>query len=192
MDQWVLASASPRRKELLERFGHGFIVMESHVDEGMDTHDASDMVTTLAKRKAACVAGQLPQGTLVIGADTVVVQQGKILGKPADQADARRMLQALEGGWHEVITGVCVMHSGTDKCIVKSETTRVQFGKMSSEQIDAYVATGEPLDKAGAYAIQGQGGLYIARIDGCYYNVVGLPLHLLREMLDALGKDTPL
>lgn len=186
MEQWVLASASPRRKELLSRLGHAFEVMESNADEGFDGSDASNMVITLAKRKAENVSTRVSPDTVVIGADTVVVHNGCILGKPKDASQARVMLQSLQDNWHEVVTGLCVMISGTGRCLVQSETTRVKFGPMSDAQIEAYVATGEPMDKAGAYAIQGQGGVYIARIDGCYYNVVGLPLYRLRRMMDAL------
>ncbi|MDK2784328.1 MAG: nucleoside triphosphate pyrophosphatase [Bacillota bacterium] len=149
------------------------------------------LVEELARRKAAQVSAQLaePEETLVIGADTVVVLDGKILGKPHDEEEARAMLEALAGRWHEVFTGVAVIDPAGGRVASTREKTRVKFRSLCPKEIAAYVATGEPLDKAGAYGVQGKGALLVERIDGCYYNVVGLPLVKLQELLAEFGVD---
>jgi septum formation protein len=142
----------------------------------------------LARAKALSVARRRETG-VVIAADTVVVRGREIMGKPRDTEDARRMLRRLAGASHLVVTGVCVVDAGTGQELVESEVTAVRFRPLSEDEVEAYLATGEPLDKAGAYGIQGYGGLLVERIEGCYYNVVGLPLARLYLMLRQLGID---
>ena len=185
----ILASASPRRRELLTQAGYTFTVRTADLAEvTRPGEDAIRFTTRLAREKAEAVAAALPtdEAALVLGADTVVVVDGAILGKPRDAADAARMLRALSGRTHQVITGVCVLQGERRQCA--AEVTHVCFRALSDEEIDAYVATGEPLDKAGAYAIQGRAGQWVPRISGCYFNVVGLPLALVSSMLDATSE----
>jgi septum formation protein len=193
----ILASASPRRRELLEQAGYEFEVRPAHVNEDLRPgEDPIAYVIRLAREKAEAVlrlAGAGPQtesGDLVVlGADTTVTLDNHILAKPEDEADARRMLALLSGRTHRVITGVAVA-TGSDpeiRCQVAAEVTAVRFLTLSAEEIAAYVATGEPMDKAGAYAIQGRAAKWIPRIEGDYFNVVGLPLALVASMLEVLG-----
>ena len=180
----VLASASPRRAALLRALGIPFDVLPAGVDESWPPGaGVAQAVEAIADTKAAAVAGALRDGradSLVLGADTVVVLDGHILGKPTDPADARRMLRALSGATHEVYTGISLRHPSTGASGAAHEVTRVTFAPLSDSEIDRYVATRSPLDKAGAYGIQDDhGALFIARIEGDYYNVVGLPLHRL-------------
>jgi septum formation protein len=177
----VLASASPRRQELLRNSGIPFEVQPAHIPE--DPHpgeQARDYAERLAQEKAQDVAKQRPRD-VVLGADTVVVIDGQILGKPTDSADAVRMLRLLSGREHQVITGVCVVKNGQPW--VASETTRVTMSEITEKEIADYVTTGEPMDKAGAYAIQGIASRWIPRIEGDYSNVVGLPVALVWRML---------
>ena len=181
----VLASASPRRLELLHNAGIEFIVHPSNVPEDILPNEAPQTyVRRLAHAKALAVFEQRPQEQ-VLGADTIVVVDSSILGKPTDAADALRMLRLLSGREHNVITGVCLLTpiSGelphTD---VRHETTRVTMKLLTDAEIQAYVAHGEPMDKAGAYAIQGLASRWIPKIDGCYFNVVGLPVPLVYAM----------
>jgi len=177
----VLASASPRRQELLRNAGIPFDVQPAHVPENpRPGEQATDCAERLAREKALAVAKQRPQD-VVLGADTVVVIDGVILGKPLDSPDAARMLCMLSGRQHQVITGVCVVANGRSS--VTSETTTVTMSEISESEIADYVATGEPMDKAGAYAIQGIASRWIPRIEGDYSNVVGLPVALVRRML---------
>ena len=190
----ILASKSPRRAEILTAAGWPFEAVAANIDESRFSHeDAVTYVERLARRKAAAIAQQLSEG-LVLGADTVVVIDGEILGQPGDEENARRMLSLLSGKWHEVVTGVAIIDaSKPDVVHVEHEITRVHFCEMSIEEIDWYVSTGEPNDKAGAYAIQGRGGLFIDEINGDYFNIVGLPVRLVYEMvgkyLDKGGPD---
>ncbi|MEW6727333.1 Maf family protein [Desulforudis sp. 1088] len=185
----VLASASPRRRELLDGLGVSFKVVVADVDESLGfSKRPAPLVEELALRKARAVAERTPEG-LVIGADTVVVLRGKILGKPRDEAEARSMLRELEGTSHEVYTGVAVIDAATGKAAVSHERTVVHFRHLTEEEISTYAATGEPADKAGAYAIQGLGSLFVTRIEGCYTNVVGLPLVRLAEMCRIFDYD---
>ena len=181
----ILASASPRRRELLEKLQMPFAVVVSDCDEtlpdGIPAESAAEM---LAVRKAAAVA-KLHPDAIVIGADTTVILDGEILGKPADPADCKRMLHALSGRQHQVITGVAVFHGG--RSLSFSDTTQVQFYPLTVEEIDAYAASDEPYDKAGAYGIQGQGALLIEGIRGDYYNVMGLPVAKLARILRKFG-----
>ena len=177
----VLASASPRRQELLRAAGIAFEVQPAHIPEDpLPGEAAKACAERLAREKALAVAGQRPQD-IVLGADTVVVIDGQILGKPTDAADAARMLRLLSGRDHQVITGVCFVVGG--QCSVGSETTSVTMTAISGKEIADYVATGEPMDKAGAYAIQGIASRWIPRIEGDYSNVVGLPVALVWRML---------
>jgi septum formation protein len=179
----ILASASPRRRELLTSLGLDFTVLPSSVDEAsipIDGLTPAQTVEKLARVKAEAVAELYPD-RLVIGADTVVVQNDVIYGKPVDAADAVRLLGLLQGQAHQVFTGVAVVAGA--RCVTAIETTQVWMRPLSEAERQAYVATGEPMDKAGAYAIQGAGSVLIPRIEGCYFNVVGLPLHRLSMLL---------
>ena len=187
----VLASASPRRQELLRNAGIAFTVQAANVDETPQAGEAPrDYAERLAREKALAVFQRRPQD-FVLGADTIVVVDDLILGKPRDADDAARMLRMLSGRTHAVITGVCVVGGGVRgqgsgvraQCSVASETTLVTFCELSDDQIRDYVATGEPMDKAGAYAIQGMASRWIPRIEGDYSNVVGLPVALVYRML---------
>jgi septum formation protein len=178
----VLASQSPRRREILTQAGIAFVVRTAEVDESpLSGEPPVDYVCRLAELKALAVPRAAEE--TVLGADTTVVVDGEILGKPADAEDARRMLRLLAGRSHEVITGIALC--GPAGVVRDWAATRVWFDPMSDAAIDAYVASGEPMDKAGAYAIQGLAAKYIGRIEGCYFNVVGLPVALLRRHLEA-------
>ncbi len=188
----ILASASPRRRELLSRMGIDFEIMVADVDERIDfALPPEELVSGLALRKARAVAdilqNNLPstQDILIIAADTVVAKDGSILGKPTDEADARRMLHMLSGASHEVLTGMAIL-SG-EKLLLHTERTEVHFRPLDDAEIDAYIASGEPMDKAGAYGIQGIGGIFVSAIHGDYYNVVGLPICKLYCMLRTCG-----
>jgi septum formation protein len=183
----ILASASPRRRELLAALGLTPPVRPVDVDETpLDGEPAVDCVLRLARAKAEAGAGP---GELVLAADTLVVLDGRILGKPADPEDAAVMLGQLAGRDHLVQTGVAVRNGDSFAEAAAVETTRVTIAPLTASQIADYVATGEPLDKAGAYAIQGLGALFVERIDGNYSNVVGLPLPLTRRLFAELGFD---
>ncbi len=181
----VLASKSPRRAEILRAVGWDFEAVASNVDETRrESEDAVSYVKRLAQAKAETVAREISGDALVLGADTVVVIDGEILGQPRDDDDARRMLKLLSGKWHEVLTGMALVRGGNAPHImVDQQTTRVHFAELSSDEIDWYVSTGEPNGKAGAYAIQGRGALFIREIQGDYFNVVGLPLRLVYELM---------
>src|SRR5579863_7662556 len=187
----VLASTSPRRQELLRNAGISFVVQPADVDETpLANEPARGCAERLARAKALAVWEKRP-GDFVLGADTIVVVNGAILGKPADADDATQMLQLLSGRIHEVITGVCLVRARRgsrdreDK--IASETTRVTMTEILDEEIREYIATGEPMDKAGAYAIQGMASRWIPRIEGDYSNVVGLPVALVYRMLREIG-----
>ena len=177
----VLASASPRRQELLRSAGLSFEVQPADIPESaLPGEAAKDCAERLARDKALAAASQRPHD-FILGADTVVVVDGQILGKPADAADAARMLRLLSGSEHQVITGVCLVVNGQPS--VASETTVVTMSELTEKDITDYVASGEPMDKAGAYAIQGIASRWIPRIEGDYSNVVGLPVALVLRML---------
>jgi septum formation protein len=181
----VLASASPRRQELLRNAGINFEVQPADIPENaLPGETAKDCAERLAREKALAVARQRPHD-FVLGADTVVVVDGQLLGKPSDAADAARMLRMLSGREHQVITGVCLVVIGQSS--VASETTLVTVSEITDKDIADYVASGEPVDKAGAYAIQGIASRWIARIEGDYNNVVGLPVALVYRMLRQAG-----
>ncbi len=183
----VLASASPRRVELLESAGIAFTVSPADIAEELRPGEGGvDHARRLAREKALHVAAD-SAGRFFIGADTVVLCDGEIMGKPRDAADAERMLRKLSGIPHEVVTGFAVYDKGRDGLIVDSVVTRVYFKELRPEEIAAYIATGCPFDKAGAYAIQGGAAHMVRKIDGSYSNVVGLPLCEVVEVLRRLG-----
>ena len=187
MAKIVLASASPRRVELLGSLGLDFDVVASMADEDVDPlMEPRKMVEELARRKASAVSVR-HRGSVVLGADTIVCVDGKVLGKPADAEDAARMLQDLQGREHVVYTGVCVMWADEGIQETASEATLVRFASMSRREIEDYVESKEPMDKAGAYAIQGLGSIFITGITGDYSNVVGLPLRLTGILLGKAG-----
>ncbi len=181
----VLASASPRRRELLEKFPIPFIIDPSTgPEEPPEGADAAETVMALSAAKAREVSARHP-GCIVIGSDTVVESDGVILGKPRDAEDAFRMLRALSGREHRVFTGVTVTDGS--ETLSRAEMTRVFFRNMTDREIEAYIATGEPMDKAGAYGYQGFASLFVERIEGDFFNVVGLPLCRLGSMLEKFG-----
>ena len=190
----VLASASPRRRELLSQAGFSFEVHPTQIPEDpIPGENPVAYVTRLAREKAEAVYAEITKAAAseqrasaalqVLGADTTVTLDNQILGKPADAADAARMLRLLSGRSHRVITGVALVTANSAE--VAAEVTTVQFLALSEEEIAAYIATGEPMDKAGAYAIQGHAARWIPRIDGDYFNVVGLPIALVSALLEA-------
>jgi septum formation protein len=195
----ILASASPRRRELLAQVGYKFEVRPAHIPEDpLEGEDPIVYVTRLAREKAEAVFHELrsaennfrdqadgQSSIAVLGADTTVTLDSTILGKPQDAADAARILRLLSGRTHRVITGVALVTAqGTE---VAAEVTAVRFLTLSDEEIAAYIATGEPMDKAGAYGIQGHAARWIPRIEGCYFNVMGLPLALVCSLLESCG-----
>jgi septum formation protein len=180
--QLILASGSPRRAEILRAVGWPFTVQPADIDETQrDGEPPIEYVERLAREKAAVVARKINTG-LVLGADTTVVLEDQILGKPEDEADARRMLRALSGRWHEVVTGVALVSAGGAARAGAHERTRVKFAALSDAEIAWYAATGEPADKAGAYAVQGLAALFIEGLEGDYWNVMGLPVRLLYRL----------
>ena len=174
MKHIILASASPRRKEILELADLKFDIMPSNAQEITTKTAPNEVVMELASIKAKDIYKKSEKQSMIVGADTVVAYQGQILGKPADEADAKRMLTMLSGQTHEVYTGVCIIEDGKTKTFY--EETKVTFYEISDEQIDHYIKTGEPMDKAGAYGIQGKAAVFIKGIEGDYYNVVGFPI----------------
>ena len=184
----ILASASPRRAEILRDAGYHFSVLSSAIDETPYPDESpQDLVQRLANTKADLAAARAVGPAILIAADTEVVLDGHIFGKPRSTDDARRMLTKLSGGTHAVLTGVCLIRLPDVERISFVETTLVTFAPLTDEEITRYLATGEPHDKAGAYAIQGYAARYIPRIEGCYFNVVGLPLARLQQALTELG-----
>jgi septum formation protein len=186
----ILASASPRRAEILRNAGIQFEICSAGVDESpLGNELPADYVRRLALAKALSAAKDNRDGAdhLILGADTVVVVDGEILGKPASPDDARRMLRRLSGKIHEVHTGLALLwNCGSQRSVVE-EITRVHFAALTDREIEEYIASSEPFDKAGAYAIQGVGGRYVTRIEGCYFNVMGLPLARLYSLLRESG-----
>ena len=184
----VLASQSPRRRELLERLGLPFRVIVPHIDERMDRPlPPAELVAVISGEKARAAQALAGPEAIVIAADTVVALDGAVLGKPGDEQDAARMLSALSGRTHQVFSGLTVAQGGAVRTV--SEETAVTFRPLTEGEIAAYVRTGEPMDKAGAYGIQGYGALLVEGIRGDYYNVMGLPVCRLGGLLKELGVD---
>jgi len=180
----ILASSSPRRQELLRSAGIEFEVQPSYIlEEILRGERPEEFARRAAREKATHVAASSPPGSLVLGADTVVVIDGEALGKPADPEDAARMLRLLSGQTHQVHTGVCLVRAPDRVEALKHETTLVTFRELDEEEIRSYVESGEPMDKAGAYAVQGLASKFVTRISGCYSNVVGLPVALVYDTL---------
>jgi len=180
----VLASSSPRREEILNQLKLKFTIVPGKIDESnFNSSSPEELVKTLAVEKARSVSG-LVEDALIIAADTIVVYEDQILGKPADQSEAKEQLKLLSGREHNVITGIAVLDSETDEVLVDRNITRVKMLNFKEDKIDKYISTGEPMDKAGSYGIQGLGGLFVEEIEGSYYSVVGLPIHQLAELLD--------
>jgi len=187
----ILASTSPRRAEILRGAGIAFEILGAQIDETALTGEtAPEMVARLAEAKARAAAAQMDADEgecIIVGADTTAELDGEILGKPRDSAHAREMLARLSGRTHQVLTGIFLLRLPGNATRAAVENSAVKFAPLSENEIDAYVASGEPLGKAGAYAIQGLAGRYIPRIEGCYFNVVGLPLARLYALLRELG-----
>ncbi|MDD2586568.1 MAG: Maf family protein [Syntrophomonadaceae bacterium] len=189
MTKIILASQSPRRKMLLETLGVDFTCVPAKIDEYVLCREKPrEAVNRIARQKAEEVASRY-KDSLVIAADTIVVYNHQIMGKPEDEEDAFRKLSILSGNSHEVITALCIMNAARKVCDQEDEITRVYFRNITERETRAYIATGEPMDKAGAYGIQGIGSIFISRIEGCYFNVVGLPLSRLYIMLQRQGID---
>ena len=182
----ILASGSPRRKEILETMGLSYIGDVSDADETFFA-DPEALVVELSRRKASAVADK-HNNSIILAADTLVFCK-TVLGKPQNTNQAREMLRNLSGNWHSVYTGVTMIDTQTGKTLSKADITRVHFVKLTDSEIDAYIATKEPMDKAGAYGIQGMGGMFIDKIEGSYSNVVGLPMALVRQMLLEIGSS---
>lgn len=185
----ILASQSPRRRELLERMGvRDFRIVTPDIDERMDRDlPPEELVRRISAEKARAVREQMGADAIIIAADTVVALDGAVLGKPGDELEAFKMLSTLSGNRHQVYTGVTVLRGEEEYS--QSEETTVSFRELTGEEIDCYIKTGEPMDKAGAYGIQGYGALLIEGIQGDYYNVMGLPVCRLGKILKALGVD---
>lgn len=184
----ILASNSPRRKELLSQMGLDYDIIPSGFEEKATNMEASELVRHFAYMKATDVASSVKDDALVIGADTIVYLD-KVLGKPTDEGDAYRMLQSLSGKEHHVLSGISVIHTLTGRCITEFESTRVKIRQLSENEILSYIRTREPMDKAGSYAIQGLGSLFVEGIIGDYFNVVGLPLFRLGKILESFGVE---
>lgn len=183
----ILASASPRRKFLLSQLGIDFTVEPSTDEENIDySLPPHILAVSLAENKAKNVASR-HDSSLVLGADTIVVIDGRILGKPTDSEQAMEILSLLSGRWHFVYTGLAIIDTETGRIIKDYEQSRVKFKNLTAREIKNYISTGEPFDKAGAYGIQGKGSLLVEKIEGCYYNIVGLPLFKLNTMLMKFG-----
>lgn len=180
----VLASQSPRRREILSNAGIAFVVRAPAIaEQPLDRERAEDYVVRLAREKAFAI--ERSEGDVVLSADTVVVINDEILEKPRDTCDATRMLRLLSGREHRVLTGICLRDNS--ELLIDCVATAVRFVRLSEQEIADYVASGEPLDKAGAYAVQGLASKFIDRIEGCYFNVVGLPISLVYKRLKELG-----
>jgi septum formation protein len=179
----ILASKSPRRAEILRAAGWTFEALAANIDETRGaTETAVDYIRRLALEKAETVARRVGSG-LVLGADTIVQVDGEILGQPQNAADARRMLKLLSAKWHEVLTGIALLNVADNQRLLAHQVTRVRFAEISEAEIECYISTGEPSDKAGAYAIQGRGAIFIEEVQGDYFNIVGLPIRLVYRLL---------
>jgi len=182
METIVLASRSPRRSEILKAAGIPFEVICADADETpVKSVTAAELTMGLASRKLRAVCGKVGDGRLILAADTVVCRNGEVFGKPKDESDAERMLTLLSDGWHEVYTGIAMQKNG--KLVIDYDVTHVRMRKIGKAEIKAYIASGEPADKAGAYAVQELGSIFVQRLDGSFHNVVGLPICLVCEHL---------
>lgn len=178
----VLASQSERRSHILRQIGLNFQQDFDLVDEqALPGENPHDFTLRLAESKAKIVRRRHPH-SILIGADTIVLVEDRVLGKPSNRQEAKETLSLLSGRWHQVITGLCLLETGTDRWVTRNAITDVLFAELSPDEIDAYVATGEPEDKAGSYGIQEKGALWVREIHGCYYNIVGFPLRLFYEL----------
>ncbi len=185
MEKIILASASPRRIEFLNKYNLNPIVVKADIQEKtLEGEKPEQIAMALAFEKAYWVSKKFNDGEIIIGADTIVVFKDQILGKPKDKEDAYRMLKILSGNEHSVITGICVIKANSNLKIIDYETTLVKFRELTDETILNYIHTNEPMDKAGAYGIQGFGQILVEKIDGCYSNVVGLPIGKLDNILN--------
>lgn len=185
MKNIVLASSSPRRRELLLKYNIDPIIVKSEINERISPNEVpKQIVMALAFEKANQVAKEFNKGEIIIGADTIVVCEGEILGKPKNEEEGRHILKFLSGKEHEVLTGISIIKSNTNTKIIDYEKTIVKFRRLSDDKIQNYIETGEYIDKAGAYGIQGIGGILVEKINGCYFNVVGLPLQKLDSLLE--------
>lgn len=182
----ILASKSPRRVEILEKIVKEFEVVQSNFDENTIDFkgDIEKYVKDLSRNKAIEVSERLNEPSIVIAADTVVFQNGKVLEKPKNEEDAFSMLSSLSGNTHKVYSGICLINTYDDTVVTDCDCTEVRFSELNPRQIRNYINSGEPMDKAGAYGIQGLGGAFVERIEGCYYNVMGLPLNKLYKALE--------
>ncbi|SEF89921.1 septum formation protein [Caloramator fervidus] len=183
----ILASSSPRRIEILRKFNINFEVIPSNFEENLNINNPLVLSIELARGKALEVSNRVDRKSIIISADTIVAKGQKIFGKPKDEKDAYYMLKELSGSTHEVITGICVYDVFRNFLICDYEITKVVFKELTDFEINDYIKTKEPFDKAGAYGIQGIGGLFVKKIDGCFYNVVGLPIYKLNLMLREVG-----
>lgn len=182
----ILASKSPRRVEILEKIVKEFEVVQSNFDENTIDFkgDIEKYVKDLSRNKAIEVSKRLNEPSIVIAADTVVFQDGKVLEKPKNEEDAFSMLSSLSGNTHKVYSGICLINTYDDTVVTDCDCTEVRFSELNPRQIRNYINSGEPMDKAGAYGIQGLGGAFVEGIKGCYYNVMGLPLNKLYKALE--------
>ncbi|MDK0719806.1 Maf-like protein [Clostridium perfringens] len=182
----ILASKSPRRVEILEKIVKEFEVVQSNFDENTIDFkgDVEKYVKDLSRNKAIEVSKRLNEPSIVIAADTVVFQNWKVLEKPKSEEDAFSMLSSLSGNTHKVYSGICLINTYDDTVVTDCDCTEVKFSELNPRQIRNYINSGEPMDKAGAYGIQGLGGAFVERIEGCYYNVMGLPLNKLYKALE--------
>ncbi|MFD0674365.1 Maf family protein [Cohnella sp. GCM10027633] len=192
----ILASGSPRRQELIRLLGLPFEVVPSNVDEDTPSDwTPEQIVEGLSRRKAFSVqeqlAGQAPPSAIIVGSDTIVVLDREVMGKPTDTEDAFRMLRALSGRVHEVYTGIACVRASDGESVISHRVTKVRMRELSDEQLSRYIASGEPMDKAGAYGIQELGALLVESIEGDFFNVVGLPVSLLAVMLETFGVSKP-
>ena len=182
---FILASKSPRRRRLLTQLGFEFGIMPAEIDEDdIDINDPAEFVTSLALAKAETIAAKLDEKAVILGSDTTVVIDGKMINKPADKDEAFRMLKTLSGRTHTVYTGIALVESVSGRFVTDLQKTDVHFRELDDDEIKAYIDTGSPMDKAGAYGIQDDfGAVFVDNIEGCYYNIVGLPLELFYRKL---------
>jgi septum formation protein len=187
MKNFILASTSPRRIEILQNLNMKFEIIPSSFEEVITQKSPYELVCEFAKAKAMDVAARVPKNRMIIAADTIVFKDEEILGKPKSVADAFTMLRKLSGKSHSVLTGICIIDTDTNEILEDYEETIVFFKELSDEEIKNYIDSKEPLDKAGAYGIQGLGSMLVQKIDGCYFNVVGLPVFKLNVLLGRMG-----